>query len=412
MPKSAGFAFLIAFATTTALPPALHAGYAEGVEAFRANDFERAVVEFRGVTEAQPEYAAGHLMLGRALIERGDFPAAVTSLERAVALEPGAATHAYFLGRARLAAGRPGDALEALGRHSLGEVPEGVRPAYAAALAKAAEEAGGDRGVELLDAAVADAPDSAALQVALGRLHRAAGRHGEALAASRRAFALDPTNAGLGRLAIRDAFAAAGAEADSEARRDWYAKGVEVAEALVEAEPLEESWALLGEARMGAGDCEAAMEALRRGKPDDALTRYYLGSCALRLERPDEALTELRAALELFPDAVLEREIHATLGAAHRHRVDFRSAAEAYADAGDEEKVAEMLRLAEAAGINDDIDARIVECRLRRQELEALFHDHRELDGHSGPAELHAAWQELRVQCADVLEIPEHPEGH
>jgi tetratricopeptide (TPR) repeat protein len=412
VPKVAGLALLIAIAT--ALPPALHAGYAEGVEAFQARDFERAVVEFRGVTEAQPEYAAGHLMLGRALIERGDYPAAVSSLERAAALEPEAATHAYFLGRARLAAGRPGDALEALGRHSLGEVPEGVRPAYAAALAKAAEESGGAAGLEALEAAVAEEDGSAALWVALARLHREAGRPGEAFAASERAFGLESGQAALGRMAVYNAFAAAqaadGAE-DSEERRSWYQRGAEVAGRLAEAHPEPESWSLLGEARMGAGDCEGAVEAFRRADPEDPVTRYYLGSCSLRLGDAEGALAELRAALELAPDAETVRRIHAGLGAAHRHGGDFERAAEAYREAGDAEKVAEMEELAAAADINEGIDAQRARCRERQGDLEGLISEHRDLAGTPEFQALRDAWHALRLECSDVMEIPAFPEG-
>jgi len=392
-------------------PGQLRAGYTEGVEAFKSNDFDRAEEEFRSAVEVHPDYAGAHLMLGRTLLGQGASEEALASLERAVELEPGAALNRYFLGRAQLEAGRPGAALDALVGQPLAEVPERVREAYAAALARSAEETGGAAGLEALEAAVVELPGSAPLWLGLGRLHRAADRSGEAFSATERAFALDPSNPALGRLAVQDAFAAAQAEEERDARKGWYRRGAEVAERLAEAHPEAASWSLLGEARLGSGDCAAAVEAFRKADSGDPRVRYYLGTCSVTLGEPDQALTDLQAALESGPDEGLERRIHAGIGAAYRHQEEFERAAEAYRKAGDADKVAEMEALAEAARINEGIESRRQACRERQAALAGLVAESRDLQGTPEFGRLRTSWHDLRLDCADVLEIPAFPEG-
>lgn len=409
--RAAAFFFL---ALTILAPGQLLAGYAEGVEAFKNQDLERAEQEFRSAIEVHPDYAGAHLMLGRTLLGRGESAEALASLERAVELEPGAALNRYFLGRAQLGAGHPEAALDALSGQPLAEVPEQVREAYAAALARSAEETGGAAGLTALEEAVTELPDSALLWLGLGRLHRAADRSGEAFTATERAFALDGSNPALGRLAVQDAFAAAQgeeAEEDRDARKSWYRRGAEVAERLARAHPEAESWSLLGEARLGSGDCAAAVEAFRKADAGDPRVRYYLGTCSVTLGEPDQALVDLQAALESGPDEGLERRIHAGIGAAYRHQEEFERAADAYRKAGDAAKVAEMEALAEAARINRGIEARREACRERQAALEGLVAESRDLQGTPEFGRLRASWHDLRFECADVLEIPAFPEG-
>lgn len=394
-------------------PGELFAGYPEGVEAFHGKDFERAEKEFRSVTETHPEYGPGYLMLGRTLLEEGKQGEAVASLERAVELHPGDAVSLYFLGRARLGAGRADLALETLTSQSLAQVPDPVREAYAGALAGAAEEVGGEAGLAALQEAAVQAPDQAVLWLALGRLHRAAGDSRDALAATERAFDLSKQPA-IGRLAVRDAFAAAQAEGDRDARREWYRRGAAVAERLTRADPEAETWLLLGEARMGAGECDAAIEAFRAVDPADARTpriRYYLGSCSITLGKADEALAELQAALESHPEPELERLVYTAMGSAHRLREEFVEAGAAYRKAGDQAKVAEMEKLADAAETNRSIEARRERCRERQRELETVVADNRDLSGTPEFGRLRQSWHEMRADCADVLEIPPFPEG-
>jgi len=410
MHRTSQAAALLTLTLALLAPAALLAGYPEAVAAFNGKDFAQAEKEFRAVVEAHPDYAPGYLMLGRSQLEQGEAAEAVASLERAVALQPGDAVSLYFLGRARLAADRPDAALEALASQSLTQVPDQVREAYAGALAGAAEKVGGPGGVAALEKAVAQDPDEAALWLSLGRLHRAAEQPQEALAATEKAFKLSGEPS-IGRLAVRDAFSAAQAEEDREARKDWYRQGAAVAEQLAQADPSPETWLLLGEARMGAGAWDDAVEALRQADPSDARTRYYLGQCSVSLGQADQALTELQAALGNDPDQDLEQHIYAALGSAHRLKEEFVEAAAAYREAGDQAKVAEMEKLADAAKTNHSIEARRQRCRERQQELESVVSDNRDLVGTPEFNRLRRSWHDLRVECSDVLEIPPFPEG-
>jgi tetratricopeptide (TPR) repeat protein len=67
---------------------------------------ERGIALMREVSLSKPEFADAHYELGKALLQKGDVPGAIGSLEAALKLEPGAAHIHYQLGRAYMAAGR------------------------------------------------------------------------------------------------------------------------------------------------------------------------------------------------------------------------------------------------------------------------------------------------------------------
>ena len=60
----------------------------EGVAAFRAHDYKRALSIFNEVTAADPNNIMAHNLAGNCSMEMRDFPAAIRSFQRAVQLQP------------------------------------------------------------------------------------------------------------------------------------------------------------------------------------------------------------------------------------------------------------------------------------------------------------------------------------
>lgn len=69
------------------------------------SDVNSRIDQFRQMAEADPENELGHFSLGRALLEAGDFPNAILSLQKALALNPNLGRAYHLLGQAQLRTG-------------------------------------------------------------------------------------------------------------------------------------------------------------------------------------------------------------------------------------------------------------------------------------------------------------------
>src|SRR5712692_9432544 len=93
---------LLWFAWQTLSPEAAQHMQA-GIAADKQQQFDVAIVEFRKVTELEPTFTDGFVSLGQAYMEKHDFASAVTSLTRALEMDPGLAPAHQLLGYALLA---------------------------------------------------------------------------------------------------------------------------------------------------------------------------------------------------------------------------------------------------------------------------------------------------------------------
>ncbi|HZD75969.1 MAG TPA: tetratricopeptide repeat protein, partial [Acidobacteriaceae bacterium] len=170
---------------TTALPqtPNAHrtpssvkeadAAFRSGYEAANAGDLEKARRSFAEVVRLEPKIPEGHAALGSVLLSLGRPSEAAEELKRGLALKPSDANMKMNLALAEVRAGRSGEALPLLKEVS-GEIsasgnalPPEVEIAYAQALTEAGQR---PAALDRLRAAVAAAPDNAALHDGLGSL--------------------------------------------------------------------------------------------------------------------------------------------------------------------------------------------------------------------------------------------------
>ena len=118
-----------------------------GLEARQAGNLTQAVSEFKKVTELAPDFPAGFVNLGAALLESRDYAAAIVPLERALELDRKLTGAEQMLGYALLSAGYAAEAIphlektqsqDALGIAQLktGKLPEAIANLNAATVMK------------------------------------------------------------------------------------------------------------------------------------------------------------------------------------------------------------------------------------------------------------------------------------
>jgi tetratricopeptide (TPR) repeat protein len=173
--------------------------------------------------------------------------------------------------------------------------------------------------VEQFQAVVKSNPDWPGGYLMLGRCQLALDQHGDALDNLRKAAELAPGEA------------AAAANHLSEAA-NWYAAAVQE-------------------------------------RPQEPVARYRFASTLAALDRSDEAIDQLRAALGAAPDAGLAARIHGQLGRLLACRVELPEAARHYRAAGDDSRAARIDELAERY---DEAVARLASLRNDSSELAGM----------------------------------------
>jgi tetratricopeptide (TPR) repeat protein/GTPase Era involved in 16S rRNA processing len=175
--------------------------------------FNRLASQFGDLLGEIADEARPHVELGAALLQRGDFDAAIVELEQALKKRPDHARAFYLLGLCYLKRGKPGDA--ALARKQLEQalaVREGYPDAYIA-LGDALRQGGEyDAAVDSYRAALpllGDAAERAEVERSLGALYLEAGQIDKAVRELRKAASALPEDAGvqglLGQALIKSA---------------------------------------------------------------------------------------------------------------------------------------------------------------------------------------------------------------
>ena len=375
----------------------LQADWDDGVSAFNAGRYDEAAAAFLAYVDSSPEVAAGHYMLGQALLRQKRFDDALGPLARAVAL--GSGEHRYVLGlaQAQLKAGEVEAGLDTLIATDPGSVPDGMRKGFNQLLVQAAMASKRDAvALAGLEKAVAADPKQKDFHVALAKV---AGRQGDperSFSALADAYELAPEGVEVGRSAVRKALDLAYDEKDDEEKKlDWYRKGSELADQLATASPTAENQMLAGEAAMGAKDFESAVtrfEQALAGGMDDRLLRYYLGRSQLAVGDDVQALANLQAALDHEGDGLVEK-IHTARASVLRNLERFDDAAEAYRLAGKADKATEMASYADH---RREWAAKTTECVEKRERITRLLADD---DGLKDTP----AWKELEQEAAEIL---------
>ncbi|NOZ77916.1 MAG: tetratricopeptide repeat protein [Acidobacteria bacterium] len=323
-----------------------HADWHKGVAAFQKKDFTTAVKEFQQVTKTNPDFAGGYYMLGLAQNQLGQISQALGNLRQAVKLDGKNPQYRTALGQVLLRAKQYSDAYSVLKAVNPASLKPGERTFYALLFSGAATKTNHVQdAVRVLQARIRHSSRDARLYQALGVAYATIGNDAKAAVAFEKAYQLHPNNLKLGRSAAYSYIDAGRRTSDPQKKVAYYTKAGRIGERLARSRATFEYHLLAGESWLGAKQFNRALKWLNKAhaqKPQNALVRFYRGQCYSSLGQFGQALTELRASLQLGPESRLRRQIYNQLGYVYAKQKRYDKAISAYQNAGNASKAAEM----------------------------------------------------------------------
>jgi tetratricopeptide (TPR) repeat protein len=335
---------IIGFAVACGMAAPLAADWKSGVTAFKTGDLATAEAEFRALTQAQPEWAGGHLMLGQTLLRAGRAEEALPSLEQARELAPDDPQTALALGQAHVNLERFDDAAGVLSGVEPEPLPEPQKLAFYRTRALAAVRTGRQSdAIPDLERALELTPDGE-LHRLLAHAAREAGSSELAITHYGRALELDPQDVGSLRALVQLLYDQALA-ADPGERADLCQTVLPHARRLVKLEDTYEHLVLLAESARCVGLDEEALRLLDTAaakRPNDWWPLQAIGRTWMGLENWDEAEAAFLRALDKGVPAEETAEIRQQLGYVYERQQRLEAALSQYRLAGDEGGVARV----------------------------------------------------------------------
>ncbi|HVT91361.1 MAG TPA: tetratricopeptide repeat protein [Bryobacteraceae bacterium] len=263
-----------------------------GIAARKQGHLDKAIEEFRRVTELAPDFPAGFMNLGAACMESRDYGAAIGPLKRALELDPALSGAHQMLGYALLAQGYAAESIPhfekagargglGIAQLEIGKLPEAIANLQAELAAHPNDpdllyylgRASGLLSKNTFDALLSSYPDSARSHQALAENYAALRRTQDAEKEYREALRQRPETPGI-HLALGEVYAAAS---------DWVKAEVEFrAEAKLQPGSAEAAYRL-GSALLQQGkasDARAELARADRLRPEMPETLYALGKAA------------------------------------------------------------------------------------------------------------------------------------
>ncbi len=350
-----------------------HAGWEEGVAAFKSGNYAQAVREFEALVAANPEQAAVQMMLGRALLKSDRASQAIPALRKAYDLNPNDVATQIFLGQAYLDGGRPAEAVQLLSRVNASSLPASQQQAFSAIYSEALTKSGQtDRAASELKKLAAAKPGDADIQYQYGAMEFNAGNIAPAAAAFEKAHRIAPGDAKYARAYV-NALIRLGRESNDNSA---YTRALEAARSLAGAAATYENLLLLGEVQLGAKQYDAAAATFGQASAKnggDWLPHFYAGQAGTAAGRYGDAESALRRALDRAGQSADKSRIWRQLGFVYEKQKKFAEAKSAYANGGDSAAVARITENEEINKHNlkaDEEAAKLAEIERQRRILQ------------------------------------------
>ena len=336
------------------------AGWEEGVAAYKARNYTQAIQEFQTVVGAQPDYAGGHMMLGRSFLAASRAQEAVASLRRAYDLDPANVGTQIVLGQAFVKASRYSDAATLLSKINVGSLPASQQASVNQLKAIALQKSGNtSSAIAALADVVARKPNDATAQYQYGVMLFNNGQTDKAVSALEKSVAISADADKLRALA--DAALRLGREQRSNsAKKAAYSKSVSAATRLVSASGSFDNLMRLGQAQLGAkqyGDAVSTFQRAASANSRDWLPTYYIGQAQTATGNYGSAASSLQDALRKTSDSSNSAKIWSALGFVYEKQKNWAQARTAYEKAGDSAAIRRVNENEQTDKFNADVDA-------------------------------------------------------
>jgi len=376
------------------------AEWEKGVAAYNGKDYATAAKEFEEVTKTNPDFAGGYYMLGLAQNAQNQLAPAVANLRKAVELDADNASYQVALGQALLKTKEYQQAYGLLKGLDMGTMDAKYRSDYALLFAQAATKSGQpDDAIRVLSTQTRADGNNHRLYQALGVAYDEAGDDGKAFEAFKRAYEINPNDQATGRSAVHSGILAARRSSSDAQKTRYYKETGQIAERLASSSPTFDHYLLAGETWMGAKEYGRALEWFEKakaGQPNNVLVHYYCSQCNTSLKRYDPALRDLQNALRIGASGKLRTQIYNQMGYVYAAKKDFANAANAYGEAGNQRKVAEMRENQEKQAQNVQAEAEQAELRRTIAALELQIRELEEIGEVDDANELRKQLDELK----------------
>lgn len=331
------------------------AGWEEGVAAFKAGNYAQAAREFEAVVNEKPDWANGHMMLGRALLRTDKNQQAIAALRKAYDLSPADASIQLALAQGYIESNMAADAAQLLSRMNVAGLSKEQQGAHQKLYAMALDKTGrSDRAVQELATAAAASPNDATLQFQYGALALNSGDTRAAISALEKAVRLDAKNPEKAKLYVQ-ALIRGARETTGGGKEQGYRKAAEAARSLSQLQPTYDNLLLLGEAQLGASDYDAAVATFGQAASKNAgdwLPLFYSGQAFTAKGSYGQAVDSLQKALPKAGKTDDKNRIWRQLGFVYEKQKSLDQAKQAYQNAGDAAGVARVEQNIEIAKNN------------------------------------------------------------
>lgn len=364
-----GRVFLLLAATTV-----WAADWNTAVSLYKKGDYAAALKEFQAVVQENPNYAGAYYYVGLCQEKLRQKDHALANYQKANQMEPTNPAFARSLALLLIESGKPGEAVKVLQTVPLESLKGEQKGLLLAPIARAKLATNDVNGaLESARAATQVAPQYAEGWAVYGAALSRSGKDAEAFNAYRRAFELSG-DAASGKVAATAGLRAARMVKGQEANA-LYNQAAAVATKAYEKKPSSELALLAAEAFLGADRYDESLAWLDKAGVDNALTTYYRGQCAQGKGDVVKAEKHFREALTKNPDAHLRRLVYTSLGFVLDKQKRYKEAEQAYQEAGNQTKVAEMRDKQSKYEQNlkaEEEAKRIEEIRRQQEELKKL----------------------------------------
>lgn len=392
----ASAAIVLALAVAT---PA-QAEWEKGVAAYNSKDYATAAKEFEEVTKTNPDFAGGYYMLGLAQNAQNQLAPAVANLRKAVELDSSNSSYQVALGQALLKTKEYQQAYGLLKGLDMASMDAKYRSSYALLFAQAATKSGHpEDAIKVLTTQTRADGNNSHLFQALGVAYDEAGDDGKAFEAFKRAYEINPSDQATGRSAVQSGILAARRSSSDAQKQRYYNETGQIAEHLASTSPSFDHYLLAGETLMGAKQYARALDWFEKAKasqPNNVLVHYYRSQCNTSLKRYDPALQDLQTALRIGASGKLRTQIYNQMGYVYAAKRDFANAANAYGEAGNQTKVAEMKENQAKQAQNIQAEAEQAELRRTIAALELQIKELEEIGEVDDANELRKQLDELK----------------